>query len=275
MWLVSGSGTAGRPKAMEGYVQTELRRVLLHAFAEVPYYQKRWSEAGITKGDLEQMTTEDLPKLPVTPKRDVRDDPEAFVARDVARSQKLHPYRTSGSSGTPVTALYTVDAHRRFIAAREARSFGWAGVSLRSPRAVIGGRMVVPRGCSKPPFHRYNRVERQVYLSAFHIAPQNTSEYVLALNRYRPKVMTGYAYSYYALASMMQEQGLSLNYRPQALILVAEKTTPEMKLVMEKVFRAPAYEEYGSAENCVLATECEHGRLHCSSRFRCPRTRRP
>jgi phenylacetate-CoA ligase len=91
--------------------------------------------------------------------------------------------------------------------------------------------------------------------------------YVAALNHYRPKVFTGYAYSHYLLAKMMLAQEVSLDFDPEALVLSSEKLTPEMKSVMRQAFHARAFEEYGCVENCVLATECEHGRLHVSPDF--------
>jgi phenylacetate-CoA ligase len=255
------------PEQMNAYTQTQLTRALLHAFDQVPYYRSQWTHAGVTTSDLQHITPDTLHLLPVTPKNHVRNAPEQFIARDISRAQKLHPYRTSGSTGTPITAFYNADAHRRFMAAREARSFAWAGVSLRNPRAVIGGRMILPPGASAPPFHRYNWIEKQVYLSAFHIAPKNIIHYLNALNRYRPTLLTGYAYSYYALARMMREQHASLNFTPRAVVLVAEKVTPDMRRVIEEVFLTRTFEEYGSAENCVLATECEKGSLHAHPDF--------
>jgi phenylacetate-CoA ligase len=255
------------PAQFDSHVENELRRVLLHAFAHVPYYQRKWSEAGITAGDLQRMMVGGLSRLPSTPKQDLRLAPESFVAQNVAGREKLYRYHTSGSTGTPITAVCTSDAHRRFVAAREARSFSWAGTSVRKPRSMIGGRLVVPRGVSRGPFHRYNWVERQIYFSAYHIAPVNVREYVRAFNHYRPRVMTGYAYSHYILARMMAEARVTLDYEPDALVLGSEKLTPEMKVVIRQAFRARAYEEYGAVENCMLATECEHGSLHAHPDF--------
>ena len=251
---------------MQEYVHRQLQSVLTHAFDQVPYYQKTWSRVGATRTDLAEMTAGDLPKLPITPKRDLRKTPDAFLAQNVAR-QKLHRYHSSGSTGTPVTAICTSEGHRRFIAAREARSFGWAGSSVRRPRSMIGGRLVVPKGNARPPFHRYNWAERQVYFSAYHIAPSHVEDYVRAFNRHRPELLTGYAYSHYLLARMMCEQSVSLDYEPEAIVLSSEKLTKEMKRVIERAFRARAYEEYGAVENCMLATECEHGSLHVSPDF--------
>jgi phenylacetate-CoA ligase len=249
------------------HVQQALQNTLVHAFTQVPFYRRRWAEAGLTVADLETMTVDGLSRLPATPKQDLRLAPEKFVAEDVAQRDNLHRYHSSGSTGTPITAICTSDAHRRYIAAREVRSFAWAGTSIQKPRSMIGGRLVVPRGVSRGPFHRYNFVEKQVYYSAYHISPANVPQYVKAFNHYHPQVLTGYTYSHYILARMMVEAGLTLDYEPDALVLGSEKLTPEMKAVMAQAFRARAYEEYGATENCVLATECEHGSLHAHPDF--------
>ena len=66
---------------------------------------------------------------------------------------------------------------------------------------------------------------------------------------------------------MMLEQGLRLDYEPEALVLSSEKLTTEMKEVIGRAFGARAYEEYGAVEQCVLLTECESGNLHVNSDF--------
>src|ERR1700745_1569760 len=108
------------------FAEQGIRETLVHAFETVPYYQRVWRAAGITQSDLKWMTIANLSRLPVTPKEHLRAEPQAFVARDVAR-RKLRRYYSSGSTGTPITAICTASEHRRFIAAREARSFKWAG----------------------------------------------------------------------------------------------------------------------------------------------------
>jgi phenylacetate-CoA ligase len=256
------------PAQMDEYVSSKLRLLLVKAFETVPHYQAVWASAGLSctefeRGDLNGV----LKALPITSKDDVRRDPWEFVIRSKVGQRGLREYLTSGSTGTPVTAIWQANDHRRFIAAREARSFNWANTSLLKSRSMIGGRMVVPRPDSRPPFHRYNAIEKQVYLSAFHISPVTVGDYVKALEKHRPAVMTGYAHSHFTLARLMLEADLALSYRPDALVLGSEKTTPHMREIMESAFNAPVFEEYGCVENCVLATECEEGRLHVSPDF--------
>lgn len=252
---------------MGQYVDEQLRRVLVHAFDHVPLYRSSWSAAGIGRPDLARFGAQDLPTLPMLSKDTVRRDPDALVAADVARRGKLHRYYTSGSTGTPVTTICHADAHRQFVAAREVRSFGWAGVSVRSPRSMIGGRLVVPRAQAEPPYYRYNLAEKQTYFSAYHISPTTARNYVEGFNRFQPQVLTGYAYSHYLLGRMMLDLGLRLDYTPRAIILGSEKLTGEMRTVIESAFGARAYEEYGAVENCVLVTECEAGSLHSHTDF--------
>lgn len=251
---------------MRDYVDAQLRQVLVHAFEKVPYYRRSWTGAGVCRADLERMTAARLAELPVTPKADLRRFPDEFIAGDYRRRQ-LKEQRTSGSTGTPIVAICTADEHRQFIAVREVRSFGWAGTSIKDSRSMIGGRMVVPRAAAEPPFHRYNMAERQVYFSAYHISPSTVACYVDAWNKYRPRLLTGYAYSHFSLARMMAERGLRLEYEPRALVLSSEKLTDDMKDCIASSFRARAYEEYAAVENCAIATECEAGRLHVSQDF--------
>ncbi|MDX1984576.1 MAG: hypothetical protein SFV51_30170, partial [Bryobacteraceae bacterium] len=255
------------PAKFNGYVNAQLQSVLSAAFREAPYYRKKWAATGLTGAKLEQMTARDLEQLPITPKADLRRDPDSFVLAHTASGGKVHRYLSSGSTGTPITAICTSEDHQRFIAAREVRSFRWAGSSIMDPRSMIGGRMVVPKGMANAPFHRYNWAERQVYFSAYHISPASVPSYVAAMNRYQPALFTGYANSHYLMARMMSEQGIRLGYEPKALVLSSEKLTVKMKEVIRMAFRARAFEEYGSVENCILATECEHGSLHVNPDF--------
>ena len=119
-------------------------------------------------------------------------------------------------------SVCTSNDHRRYIASREVRSFGWAGSSVRRPRSMIGGRLVVSRGVAQPPFYRYNWAERQVYFSAYHIAPDHVADYVAGFHKHRPRLLTGYAYAHYLLARMMTEQGVTLEYAPEAAVLGSE-----------------------------------------------------
>src|SRR5947209_6756382 len=85
-------------KRMQAHVEAQLQHTPTRAFDLVPYYQRIWQTNGIARYDLARMTPADLVKLPVTPKKDLRAEPESFVARDMAGVRSLRRYHSSGST---------------------------------------------------------------------------------------------------------------------------------------------------------------------------------
>jgi phenylacetate-CoA ligase len=132
---------------------------------------------------------------------------------------------------------------------------------------MIGGQPVVSTGRARPPYYRYNFAERQVYFSAYHISAETVANYVEGFNRHRPESVTGYAFSQFAVARLMLEQGLTFDFTPRSAITSSERLTDRMRQTIHRAWGCRAYEEYGSVENCGLATECEEGSLHVSPDF--------
>jgi phenylacetate-CoA ligase len=250
---------------MRDFVETQLRAQVQRAYRNVPYYRQAFRDAGVSEATLEKFTLDDLDKLPLLQKQFVRAQPGALLTEQAAQSPPA-AFQTSGSTGTPIQVFWDTQTHQHNIGVREARSFRWAGTSIRDPRSVIGGRLVVPRAHARPPFCRYNHWEKQLYLSAYHLSPQNLPDYVAALNRYRPATMLGYASSNFLLARLIEESGMTV-HAPRAVIAESERTLPHMRETLARVFRTRVFAEYGSVENCALATECERGRMHAHPDF--------
>jgi len=253
------------PERMQDFVQTQLRAQIARAYREVPFYRETFRRHGVTDELIEHLTISDLCKLPLLEKAAVRADPAALLTVSAAKNPPK-VFSTSGTTGLPIRVYWDAATHQRNIAAREARSLRWAGVSYRGSRAVVGGRLIVPKAKSSPPFWRYNRWEKQLYLSAFHVSPENAPDYTSALNRFQPQLITGYASANYFLAKAIQERGLEI-YSPRAVITNSDRLEPYMRPVLASVYRADVREEYGSVENCALATECEKGGLHVHPDF--------
>lgn len=246
----------------DAYSNQQLQQLLVSAYRRVPHYQHIWSDLGITAADLSQFTTQDLVKLPPLEKRTARDAPYSLLI-----DGHPHPhhqiYHTSGSTGTPIATYWMPDEHQRSVALKEARSHRFAGVSLKNPRGTFGGRLIEPDPYSDGPFYRYNLFEKQVYFSAFHLAPQNAQKYVDALWQHKVEWLTGYGNSIYQLGRMILDQRLKAPSL-KAVVTTSEKIMPAMREVIEEAFSTRLYEEYGALENVFFATECEYGRMHIS-----------
>ena len=250
------------PEQWLRYQEAELRRILVWSFDRVPYYRREWARVGFTRKRLEGFEVGQLNELPTVGKQDLRRAPADFIAK--RRWQPwLHTYHTSGSTGTPLAVRMSSATHQTWSAAYEARCRLWAGVNHHMSRAMIGGRLVVPRANGAPPFWRYNPVERQLYLSAFHIAPGNVLDYVQALNTYRPDYLVGYASAHFFLARFIEEAALQV-HAPRAVLTSSEKLTDTMRETLSRVYRCDVFDAYSGVEPCCLISECERHRLHVS-----------
>jgi phenylacetate-CoA ligase len=245
---------------MREHVEGQLRAQVQRAYREVPYYREAFRRAGIDEATLKNFTSGDLHKLPLLEKTFVRAHSDALLTESAARRPPTR-FHSSGSTGAPIPVYMDSATHQHTIAVREARSFRWAGVSYRDPRCTLGGRLVVSPSQTCPPFWRYNRWERQLYLSAHRMSEETVPDYVAALNRFKPPTLIGYATAIYVFAKLVQKLNLKV-HSPRAIITTAERLEPYMRPVIESALGARPYEEYGSAENCALATECERGSLH-------------
>lgn len=234
-----------------------LRRVLTIAATHVPFYRERWTPAQCAAA-----MEGELASLPLLEKDSIRANPRAFV-NSRSRSFPTFVFHTSGTTGTPVKTIWKASEIRDSLAVREVRSAGWAGVSFGMPRATFSGRLVEPDPQSRGPFHRYNAVERQTYLSAFHLAPSTAAQYVEVLRKNNVRWMTGYAVSFYLLARYILDQRLDVPPL-SALVTTSEKLTAEMRHVMEEAYQCRVFEEYSTVENSLFASECEKGKLHVS-----------
>ncbi|MDD3925217.1 MAG: AMP-binding protein [bacterium] len=252
---------------MMEFVESRLRRQLKLAYDHVPYYHHIFNEYGITTHMIDNFTVDDLKKLPLLEKKIVRGNPDILLTEEArCNPAKFFHIYTSGTTGKRIRIYVDAAMHQHTGGAREARSLKWARVSYRQPRTVIGGRPVVSVNSTRPPFWRHNRWEQQLYLSVFHINPANIKAFVDKLNDFKASVMMGYSSGHYLMARLINDYQLEV-HNPQAIIASGERLEPSMRPIMESVFGTKVIQEYGSSENCVLATECEYGTLHTNPDF--------
>src|SRR5690349_8752464 len=59
-------------EAWRQYQTARLRELFIHCFDQVPYYRRVWSQAGVSREELERFELEHLPRLPLTEKEAIR-----------------------------------------------------------------------------------------------------------------------------------------------------------------------------------------------------------
>jgi phenylacetate-CoA ligase len=110
-------------KALTALQVSRLKQTLEHAYANVPYYRKKFDAAGVGPGDFRSLA--DITKYPFTLKSDLRDN-YPFGMFAVPRENLLRLHASSGTTGKPTVVGYTAGDLERWSDLM-ARSLACAG----------------------------------------------------------------------------------------------------------------------------------------------------
>ena len=89
------------------YQNLHFKKIIDIAFNQVPYYKEKYSRFGIEKRDIQSL--EDINKLPILTKEDIRNDFNNFINPLIPKSN-LVLMHTSGSTGKALSFYRTKDS---------------------------------------------------------------------------------------------------------------------------------------------------------------------
>lgn len=232
--------------------QKKLKTIVKHAYENVEFYHRKFDLSGLKPSDI--MTVEDLKKLPITTKQEIRDNyPNSIVTQGIDL-KKCAVYRTSGSTGIPLTVALDERAND-YRAALFGRPFFECGLGLRDKMLVVGDARHFPK--STTWYQKFGLIKRA------HVpAASSVEKNILAITKYNPDAI--YAYSSYILllANAIKNLG-ARQINPKLIFGTAEIMTKKMRKTVQSVFNTDIYDLYGCVETERLAWECdEHAGYH-------------
>jgi phenylacetate-CoA ligase len=223
--------------------QVAVRHLLEYALEHVPCYREK------------KFPPDDLNAWPILERATVAEQAEKFLS-DEFNPRDLMELHTSGTTGTPLAVRFTKEYHQIEMAFRW-RHKAWAGVPFLSRGAYVAGHPVVPATQKRPPFWRWDRFEKRLLCSSYHLAPQNLPAYAAAFNKYRPDFIHGYP------SSLCQLGG----YKPRAVFSASETLLEHQRAAIESAFGAKLFNWYGNTEFTCNIVECAAGNLHCRTDY--------
>ena len=234
-----------------------LRNFVRHAFRTVPFYERL---AASMRLDPEAIRCfDDLQLLPILTAAEVRDRPADFISRAVAKSACV-PERRRHAGGAAAALPMSRSA------AIEAVAMQWRfqvanGIEPGTWSCYFGGRNVVPRGQSRPPFWRTNYAERRIIFSPYHLSEQTVEAYVDAFNQYQCPWLHGHPHVLGNLSELVTAAGLTIDYPLRWITTHAETLLGIQRRAIRRAFGLSPRISY--AAPCGLATIMEEpgGRL--------------
>jgi phenylacetate-CoA ligase len=163
----------------------QLQAMVQHAYENVPYYRRVFDERRLKPRDIS--TLNDVQKLPLLTKEDVRSNAEDLIARNID-PERLEYYTTGGSTGVPLGVYHdrhtTYPREQAFIL----RQWGWAGYRF-------GDRFVTLRDAVIDRFEKdgtrawwvYNTHDNELVFSSTEMSEENMYKYVELIEKFKPR----------------------------------------------------------------------------------------
>ncbi|HEX6980730.1 MAG TPA: phenylacetate--CoA ligase PaaK [Alphaproteobacteria bacterium] len=226
-----------------------LKWTLQHVYRNVPYYRKKFDEAGVHPDDFRRL--EDLAKFPFTSKDDLRAT-YPFGMFAVPREKIVRIHASSGTTGKPTVVGYT---------AKDIET--WAEVVARSIRAA-GGRpgdivhVAYGYGLFTGGLGAHYGAER-LGCTVIPMSGGQTEKQVQLIQDFKPQIIMVTPSYMLAIADEFERQG----YDPRKSSLLigihgAEPWTDSMRKEIEERFAIDAVDIYGLSEviGPGVANEC-------------------
>ena len=237
------------PAELVAYQEGRLRRMVDHAYANVPYYRKLFTRDGIKPEHIR--TLADLGRIPISTKTDLRDQPAHYVIAAGLQRDQLIRVQTTGSTGEPF-ALYRSVQERRMRQLFWARAQRSLGQRLSDRVAFIG----VHRSRSSGRGDLVGSALRAAGIFPYLVNVQQPIDGLLAeLARLRPAVVIAYPSKLAQLGDELQRSGQA-RIRPRFLVAGGETLSAARRKQTETSWQAPVYNFYASAEMGLMAWQC-------------------
>ena len=240
-------------EALEAIQLRRLQTTLENVYAKVPFYQKKFAEAGIVPGDIRSLN--DLAKLPFTTKQDLRDNyPYGMFAVPMESVVRIHA--SSGTTGAPTVVGYTrrdIDNWSDLMARALCAGGANRGDIIHNAYGygLFTGGLGVHYGAEK------------LGASVIPVSGGNTKRQIVIMKDFGPTILTATPSYTLHLAEVAKEMGYSfadLNFKFG--IFGAEPWSENMRRELEETLGIDAVDIYGLSEvmGPGVAIECHEAK---------------
>jgi len=223
----------------------KLKKIFVHAKNNVPYYKHAFKNINVD--DINSL--KDWEKIPVLTKQDIRDNTDDLIADGIS-AKRLRKVTTGGSTGVPLTLYHDKNFPLEVIGWRALK---WWGIDPSDDIAFIYRKVRTGWRAKLNSLMWYPT--RRLFLDASLMTEESMGAFYKDITRIKPSILQGYVGGVFEFAKFCQKNNLELDFLKAIWVTSSPLAEPSRKL-METVFNAPAYDQYGCSEVYWLAAEC-------------------
>lgn len=234
------------------YQELKLNNVIRHANKNSIFYKYQFQNSQL---DLKNsFTIEQLKKLPILRREDIRKNYNKIVSNNFESFKPLHR-TTGGTTGTPLKYLYDKDSWSLGWALK-IRDWNYGNYKIGDKMALLAGSSVIPNQKKNYKRDIWNSLNGFSPLSTVHFDENVLKNYYNIIKRGNVSFLRGYPSSLLGFAEYMNKSGLKLPIK--AIFTTAEVLQLEHREYIEDVFDCKIFDQYGAADACAHASECDH-----------------
>ena len=225
-------------KELEALQLERLKWVVDYCYRNVPFYQKRLDQCGVTADKIKQLS--DVEYIPFTTKEDIRDNyPFGLFAQPMKNIARIHA--SSGTTGKPTVVGYTTNDLNTWsdLVARLCVAVGVTDedvVQISFGYGLFTGALGLHYGLEK------------IGAAVIPISSGNTEKQVMILKDFGTTALVSTpSYALY-MSEVAREKGVLDDLKLRLGLFGSEGCTPEMRDQVEKSFHVFATDNYGMSE---------------------------
>ncbi len=226
------------------WILERLRFSVRRAHRETTYYRELFNRVGFDP--QADFSFDDYAKLPVLEREAIRLAGKEIVSTAVDPRQ-LQKDATGGSTGEPTT-IWLGPEERGWRDAAKEHFLELIGAPAGVPAANYWGHHLDPVTSDSLRERFYNFAHNTRWFDCFRQSPEVFEQYHKEFERWRPVRINAYASALGYFAEYLLEKGYQPNYPTQCFETGAEKLLPHHREAIEKAFRRPVHERYGSRD---------------------------
>jgi len=239
---------------------SKLKKLLVHAYHNVPYYNKILKQTGVIDG--QEVRLERFPDIPILTKSIIRQQGENLYSKD-HKKRCSYKNTSGGSTGEPVTFMQDKNYSDWNIANTiYLKTFASQDIGEKEFRLWGSERDLLDK--EKPAVRLRNWLYNRMELNAFKMSKDEMVQFVNKINRARPTWIESYVQAITEFSRFIRENNLTIA-SPRGVLTSAGTLYPQMQQLIERVFKCKVFNRYGSREVGSIACSCEKDEgLHVS-----------
>lgn len=242
------------PNKIKDIQNKRLRRLIKHAYYNVPYYNKLFSKNNLLPADIK--TSDDLQKIPITTKDEIQKLSLDQIISKKVRIKNCKKEYTSGSTGKCLT-IYLSKKDELLRNLMDFRSLLAMGCKIFDKVALIRTyRTYVSKKFEEKITYIFKRT-----ISAY----LPLKDQIYYLNEFKPNIIWGFPNCLKLITKFISDNKI-IHLNPKVIFSSGEMLDDNTRHYLEKIFNVKVYDLYTSAELSITAWECErHNGYHINS----------